>query len=82
MASVINLKFLNVNTPQQNAGAFFGETVMAGWDSNQKYNVAIDGTFGYLNSTFHSINTVIDGFELIDGAIMDSDNKSTLGGSL
>lgn len=82
MASLINLKFLNVNTPQQNSGAFFGETVIAGWDSNQKYNAAHDGTFGYLNSTYNSWNIVIDGFESIDGFISDLDNKSTLGGSL
>lgn len=82
MPSVINLKLVNINTPQQNAGAFFGQTVFSGWDANQTYNAAHDGTFGALNVTVNSMNYVFNGHAFIDGVILDSDYKATTGGTV
>lgn len=82
MPSIINIGYVNINTPQQNAGAFFGETVIAGWDANQKYNAAHGGLYGYLNATGNNFNYIMDGYEMIDGAINDNDMKMQPGGTV
>lgn len=80
MPTVINIGNVNVNTPQQNAGAFFGETVISGWDANQKQNQGHGGIFGSLNLSNSGINYNFDGNDMIDGAINDQDVKSIPGG--
>lgn len=79
MPSLIFFNAVVANSPQQNAGVFFGETNINGWDANQKYNAGQAGTFG-LFVVNGNLNYMFDGFELVDGAINDPDLKNSLSG--
>lgn len=82
MPNLISFGVLNVNTPQQNAGVFVGQVNMTGWDANQKLNIAHGGMFGIFNASVLTWNFTFDGFEFIDGAIMDQDMKGQIAGTL
>lgn len=75
MPSVINVGILNTNTPQQNAGIFFGEIVMTGWDANQKLVQGMGGQFGIFAVYLAPFSWNFDGFEVFDANILDQDLK-------
>jgi hypothetical protein len=79
MPSLITIGALNVNTPQQNAAVFVGDTVITGWDANQKFNTGHGGFFGWLNTTVSSISLNSDNLEFADGNIFDQDAKPYCG---
>ncbi|MGD8399461.1 MAG: spore germination protein [Bacillota bacterium] len=79
MPAVITIGALNVNTPQQNAAVFVGDTVITGCDANQKYNAGQGGFFGWLNASLSSLNINNDNFEFADGNINDQDAKPFCG---
>lgn len=76
MANLITLGMLNVNVVMQNAGVFLGQVNVTGWDAHSKSNVAQGSLFGRFNSTDWNHNNTFDGFEVIDGVIMDQDIKT------
>ncbi|GGJ10613.1 hypothetical protein GCM10010885_19770 [Alicyclobacillus cellulosilyticus] len=76
MPSIIICGALNSNTPQQNAGAFFGEFNFGGWDANIKLNQGHGGLYGFFNLIPAQLNVNLDNLELIDGAILDQDLKA------
>lgn len=82
MPSMINVGVLNVNSPQQNAGIFFGELNMTGWDANQKMVQAEGGQFGIFMLNMGIVNNNFDGFELMDGNMLDQDLKAQVSGNL
>jgi hypothetical protein len=79
MPSIITIGALNVNTPQQNAAVIVGDTVMTGWDANQKFNAGHGGFFGWLNYSISTISITNDNFEFADGNINDADAKPYCG---
>ncbi|MCL6454726.1 MAG: hypothetical protein K6T78_14060 [Alicyclobacillus sp.] len=79
MAVVILVGAFNSNTPQQNAGSFFGEWNLSGWDANMKMSLGHGGTFGAFNSYPINFNLNLDNFEVVDGAINDPDFKPEAG---
>lgn len=82
MPSVILVGALNSNTPQENAGAFFGEFNFSGWDANMKISQGHGGTFGSFNWFPLNVNVAFDNFEMIDGAMIDNDLKPMAGVNL
>lgn len=79
MACVILVGVFNTNTPQQNAGAFFGEYNFAGWDANMKLCQGHGGTYGSFNWFPYNFNLNFDNFEMVDGAMNDMDLKPMAG---
>ena len=75
MPSVIVVNTIQVNTPQQNAGAFVGEYNFAGWDCNRKMSQTHGGMWGFFNWVPAQYNFNADCFEFVDGAIIDTDAK-------
>ncbi|GMA57667.1 hypothetical protein C7445_10356 [Alicyclobacillus sacchari] len=75
MPCVILVGVFNTNTPQQNAGSFFGEYNVGGWDANMKLCQGHGGLYGFFNWHPVQVNVNFDNFELIDGAINDADLK-------
>lgn len=83
MPSLINVGIININTPQQNANVFIGESVITGMDANMKFNTGLAGTFGFFNAISGNINANFDNFEIADGNIYDQDLKpNIIGGNI
>lgn len=78
MPSLIAIGAINQNTPQQNAGLFIGEGNIGGWDANMKLSQGHGGTFGFFNGFPLQVNILFDDFEAVDGAINDTDIKSSI----
>lgn len=80
MPSVINLGFLNVNSPQPSSAVIVGESVINGMDANRKYNLNMGGIYGFANAVAGNLNNINDSFEVVDGVIFDQDIKPNIGG--
>ncbi|RIV22047.1 hypothetical protein D2Q93_09720 [Alicyclobacillaceae bacterium I2511] len=79
MPSIILCGVFHTNTPQQNAGSFFGEYNFGGWDANMKMSQGHGGTFGFFNVFPFQVNINFDNLEIIDGMMNDMDVKPLLG---
>ena len=79
MPSIITIGVLNVNTPQQNAAVFVGDTVITGWDANMKSNSGLNGIYGLFNGIFSSLSINNDNLDFADGNINDQDAKPYCG---
>ena len=71
----IGFQSLHVNSMQQNAGVFVGDTNITGLDQHQKQNQASGSVFGHNNTLMGNLN-VNDDRDFIDSPINDQDIKS------
>lgn len=64
-----------VDTPQQNAGVFWGINSASNWDPNMKLNTAQGGNFGVMSTQITGGSMMFDNLEFIDGVMNANDIK-------
>lgn len=69
------LDTLNSETINQNAGIFFGETAITGFDSHQKSNYGTGPVYGAGLQSTRNVNVIFDR-DAVDGVMDDRDIKS------
>lgn len=77
MPEYISFGEINTNSEQQNAGVFIGDISLPGADTSGKNNFGRGAIYGFGNIQLNLLNVIVDAYELVDGVMLDTDQKST-----